>query len=113
MAGENLAAGCPSARGGAVVSGATLRRGGPMPIKVLHAADLHIDSPLRGLPDDGVAEVARLATRRAFERLVDLALAEATLLSAELALANAEAAEREAWAQAHLALGAGWRSEAL
>lgn len=47
-----------------------------MPIKVLHAADLHIDSPLRGLPDDGVAEVARLATRRAFERLVDLALAE-------------------------------------
>jgi DNA repair exonuclease SbcCD nuclease subunit len=47
-----------------------------MVVKLLHAADLHIDSPLRGLPDDGLAEAARLASRRAFERLIDCALAE-------------------------------------
>jgi predicted phosphodiesterase len=47
-----------------------------MAVKVLHAADLHIDSPLRGLPNDGLGEVARGATRRAFVRLVDFALAE-------------------------------------
>lgn len=45
-------------------------------MKIVHAADLHLDSPLRGLPDyDGapVAEV-RSATRRAFTALVDLCL---------------------------------------
>ena len=47
-----------------------------MVVKLLHAADLHIDSPLRGLPDDGLAEAARLASRRAFVRLIDCALAE-------------------------------------
>jgi DNA repair exonuclease SbcCD nuclease subunit len=41
-------------------------------VKIVHAADLHIDSPLRGLvPYDGAPIGAvREATRRAFERLV-------------------------------------------
>jgi DNA repair exonuclease SbcCD nuclease subunit len=49
-----------------------------MSLKFIHAADLHLDSPLIGLckypgaPD----EQARGATRRALENLVDLALAE-------------------------------------
>lgn len=48
-------------------------------MRFLHAADLHLDSPLRGLgryegcPEDD----ARTATRRAFENLVRLALDEA------------------------------------
>ena len=39
----------------------------------LHASDLHIDSPLRGLDRYESAPVARLriATRAALERLVD------------------------------------------
>ncbi len=54
--------------------------------KILHAADLHIDSPLRGLPDspastgeDGrtLRTEARSATRRAFSNLITLALDEA------------------------------------
>jgi DNA repair exonuclease SbcCD nuclease subunit len=47
-----------------------------MPVNVLHAADLHIDSPLRGLPAGALADLARGATRRAFEALVQLALDE-------------------------------------
>ena len=41
--------------------------------KFFHAADLHIDSPLRGLSryEDAPAEEIRLATRVAFENLVD------------------------------------------
>ncbi|MBS2963569.1 DNA repair exonuclease [Actinocrinis puniceicyclus] len=53
--------------------------GGLIAVKLLHAADLHIDSPLRGLeryPDAPVAAI-RTATRRAMENLVQLALAEA------------------------------------
>ncbi len=44
----------------------------------LHASDLHIDSPLRGLDRYEGAPVARLrtATRAALERLVDMAIAE-------------------------------------
>lgn len=47
-------------------------------IKFLHAADVHLDSPLRGLEryDGAPVEEIRGATRRAFENLVDLALAE-------------------------------------
>jgi len=43
----------------------------------LHAADLHLDSPLRGLDQKPNAPTARLreASRRAFERLIDQALA--------------------------------------
>lgn len=42
----------------------------------LHAADLHLDSPLRGLSrhDEAPAEAIRGATRRALENLIDLAL---------------------------------------
>lgn len=40
----------------------------------LHAADLHIDSPLRGLEADAPAERIRGATRDAYTNLVDLAL---------------------------------------
>ncbi len=47
-------------------------------MRFIHAADLHLDSPLRGLDRYDGAPVARLrtATRSAFERLVDRALAE-------------------------------------
>jgi DNA repair exonuclease SbcCD nuclease subunit len=47
-------------------------------MRFLHASDLHIDSPLRGLDRYEGAPVARLrtATRAALERLVDMALAE-------------------------------------
>ncbi len=46
--------------------------------RFLHAADLHLDSPLRGLEADpsAPAELIRGATRRALGRMVDLALAE-------------------------------------
>ncbi len=44
----------------------------------LHAADIHLDSPLRGLESYADAPVAQLrqATRRAFDNLIDLAIAE-------------------------------------
>jgi exonuclease SbcD len=47
-------------------------------VKFLHAADVHLDSPLRGLERYEGAPVAELrgATRRAFDNLVDLAIAE-------------------------------------
>jgi len=44
----------------------------------IHSADLHLDSPLRGLaekPDAPVEEI-RSATRRALENLVSLAIEE-------------------------------------
>jgi DNA repair exonuclease SbcCD nuclease subunit len=46
--------------------------------RFLHAADLHLDSPLRGLEADlsAPAEMIRGATRRALGRMVDLALGE-------------------------------------
>ena len=44
----------------------------------IHAADLHLDSPLRGLSrhDDAPIEEIRGATRRALENLVDLAISQ-------------------------------------
>src|SRR5271170_4990717 len=47
-----------------------------MAITFLHAADIHLDSPLRGLQKYEHAPVERIrgATRRAFERMIDLAL---------------------------------------
>lgn len=48
-------------------------------MRIVHAADLHLDSPLRGLArldDDDVAHQLRLASRRALERLVALVLDE-------------------------------------
>jgi exonuclease SbcD len=51
-------------------------------IRFLHAADLHIDSPLRGLEAYEGAPVERLrgATRQALSALVDLALAQQVAL---------------------------------
>jgi DNA repair exonuclease SbcCD nuclease subunit len=51
-------------------------------IKLLHAADLHLDSPLRGLDlyEGAPAERIRTATRRALDNLVELALAEQVAL---------------------------------
>ena len=48
-------------------------------MKFIHAADLHLDSPLRGLSaySDAPAEQLRTATRDAFVKLVDIALDEA------------------------------------
>lgn len=47
-----------------------------MTVSFIHAADLHIDSPLRGLPDYEGAPLddVRGATRRAFSTLIDIAL---------------------------------------
>lgn len=47
-------------------------------VRFIHAADLHLDSPLRGLVryDGAPADRLRLATRRAAENLVDLAIQE-------------------------------------
>ena len=42
--------------------------------RFLHAADLHLDSPLRGLEADAPAERIRDATRQALVKLVDLAV---------------------------------------
>ncbi|WP_406284858.1 exonuclease SbcCD subunit D [Embleya sp. NBC_00896] len=58
-------------------------------MKLLHAADLHIDSPLRGLSsyEGAPAEEIRGAARRAVANLVDLALAEsvdAVLLAGDI-----------------------------
>jgi exonuclease SbcD len=46
--------------------------------KFIHAADIHLDSPLQRLGhyDDSPVELLRTATRRAVERLVDLAIEE-------------------------------------
>lgn len=46
--------------------------------RFLHAADLHLDSPLRGLDryEGAPAAAIRQASRRALEKLVDLAIAE-------------------------------------
>jgi DNA repair exonuclease SbcCD nuclease subunit len=51
-------------------------------MKFVHAADLHIDSPLRGLEryEGAPVELIRGATRRAVEHLVDLCLAEGAKL---------------------------------
>ncbi len=47
-----------------------------MPITFLHAADIHLDSPLRGLERYEGAPVERIrgASRRAVDRLIDLAI---------------------------------------
>ncbi len=49
-----------------------------MSLKFIHAADLHLDSPMRGLgtTDPEIAETIRDASRKAFERLIDVALEE-------------------------------------
>ena len=46
--------------------------------KFLHAADIHLDSPLKGLEtyEDAPVEQIRQATRRAFDNLIDLAINE-------------------------------------
>lgn len=50
-----------------------------MPFRFIHAADIHLDSPLAGLSAyaDAPADALRTATRDAFAGLVDLAVAEA------------------------------------
>ncbi len=47
-------------------------------MKLVHAADLHLDSPLRGLRhyEGAPTQEVRMATRRAFARLVDFCLTE-------------------------------------
>ncbi|MFO0958832.1 MAG: DNA repair exonuclease [Isosphaeraceae bacterium] len=60
-----------------------------MPIRFLHAADIHLDSPFRGLERYDGAPVDRIrgATRKAFDRLVDLAIdrrADFAIISGDL-----------------------------
>lgn len=47
-------------------------------IKFIHTADIHLDSPLRGLEvhEDAPVEEIRGATRRAFDNLIDLTIEE-------------------------------------
>ncbi len=47
-------------------------------VKFIHTADIHLDSPLRGLEahEDAPVEEIRGATRRAFDNLIDLAIDE-------------------------------------
>lgn len=47
-------------------------------IRILHTADVHLDSPLKSLAlrDEGLQRTVQTATRTAFARLVDFALAE-------------------------------------
>jgi DNA repair exonuclease SbcCD nuclease subunit len=47
-------------------------------MKFIHAADIHLDSPLRGLEryEDAPVDEVRSATRQAFENLVELAIEE-------------------------------------
>lgn len=49
-----------------------------MAYRFVHSADIHLDSPLRSLAmrNNDLASIVSLATRRAFERLVDLCLEE-------------------------------------
>lgn len=59
-------------------------------MRLVHAADLHVDSPLRGLSrlgDDDLAQRLRTATRVALDRLVDLVLevrADALVIAGDL-----------------------------
>ena len=47
-------------------------------VKFIHAADIHLDSPLKGLEshEDAPVEEIRGATRRAFDNLIDMAVEE-------------------------------------
>ncbi len=49
-----------------------------MPFRFLHTADLHLDSPIASLAlrNGDLADLVRGASRRVFERIVDLAIAE-------------------------------------
>ena len=49
-----------------------------MPFRFLHTADLHLDSPLVSLAlrNADLADLVRGASRRALERIVDIAIAE-------------------------------------
>ena len=60
-----------------------------MPYRFIHAADIHLDSPLKSLAlrDPELAELIGNATRRAFSGIIDLCLAEqvdALLLAGDL-----------------------------
>lgn len=60
-----------------------------MPFRFVHTADVHLDSPLRSLAlrDPELAELVGAATRRAFERTVDLCLdenADALMIAGDL-----------------------------
>ncbi|HHO49138.1 MAG TPA: DNA repair exonuclease [Desulfobacteraceae bacterium] len=47
-------------------------------MRFIHTADIHLDSPLKGLEvhEDAPVEEIRIATRRAFDRLIELAVEE-------------------------------------
>jgi NodT family efflux transporter outer membrane factor (OMF) lipoprotein len=55
------------------------------------------------------AEAARVRVERGLASPIDLTRTEIARLVAESAASQAEAAATQAWVQAHLALGAGWR----
>lgn len=79
----------------------------PLLRKLLHTADIHLDSPLRSLAlrDDSLREQVQAATRTAFARLVDTALSEgvlALLIAGDLFDGRARSARTAAFLTAQL-----------
>jgi len=75
--------------------------------KILHTADIHLDSPLRSLAlrDEALHDRVQAATRMAFTRLVDTALAEqvlALLIAGDLFDGRARSARTAAFLTAQL-----------
>lgn len=71
-------------------------------IKILHTADIHLDSPLKSLAlrDADLREVVQTATRTALRRIVDAALAEgvaAVLIAGDLFDGAERSAKTAAW----------------
>ena len=64
-----------SRRGRMVVSGDGFSISMPLMALIIHTADIHLDSPLAGLPAyEGAPDAEHLATRRAFTNIADLAI---------------------------------------
>jgi DNA repair exonuclease SbcCD nuclease subunit len=71
-------------------------------IRILHTADIHLDAPLASLAlrDEGLRETVAAATRGAFERIVERAIAErvaALLISGDLFDGHARSARTAAF----------------
>ncbi|CTQ51846.1 putative metallophosphoesterase YhaO [Roseibium album] len=84
-----------------------LRLGKQHLIRILHTADVHLDSPLKSLAlrDEGLQSTVQTATRTAFTRLVNFALAEgvsALLIAGDLFDGAERSAKTAAFLTGHL-----------
>ena len=61
--------------------------------RFLHTADIHLDSPLKGLEvyEDAPVDEIRGATRRAFDNLVDLAIEDPATMAQDTATVSVTA----------------------